>query len=152
MTTHYAVPVENHLAGIAGAVSLGDASLIGGKVHCLAKKVTLAATGDYDIDDADIIVWGELPKGAVPLFGMLIASATMGATATLDVGIAGTAAKFRAAAVFTAVDTPTPYCKAAAAGVALTEKATLQSVIDAADLPDAGTLVNLFFYTLPHGG
>lgn len=64
---------------------------------------------------ADTIVLGELPAGAIFAYGVLTASATLGASATIAIGKAGTPAKYKAAAVFTAADTPTLFGKASAA-------------------------------------
>ena len=152
MANIYAEPVDNLIAGVAGPVSLVDGVFVGARVKVLAKKVTLAAAGAFDVNNGDTIIWGELPKGALPLFGVLVASATMGASATLDMGFNGAAAALRAAAVFTAADTPTFYGKASGLLVPLTAKKKLQSVIAVADLPTSGTLINMLFYSLPEGG
>lgn len=149
MAKIFASPVQNLIAGIAGPVKLGDASLLGGKVHALVKTIDLAAQAQIAV--ADIIVWGRLPKGAVPLVSFLDTSVTL-ATSTIDVGIEGTAAKFRAAAVLTTVDVPQPFMKAAALGVPLAASALVQSVVAVAALPAAGTLTMVMYYTTPHGG
>lgn len=148
MATIYASPVQNIIAGIAGPLKLGDAALLGGKVHTLIKTIDLAAQAVIAI--GDVIVWGDLPKGAVPLVSFLDTSVNL-ATATIDVGTPATAAKYRAAAVLTAVDTPTPYMKAAQLGVTLTAKTRVQSVVAVAALPAAGILTNVVYFTIPHG-
>ena len=148
MAKIFASPVQQLIAGTAGPLKLGDASLILGKVHTLIKSVDLAA--QTVIAAADVIVWGDLPKGAVPLVSFLDTSVSLG-TATIDVGAEGAAAKFRAAAVLTAIDTPTPYMKAAALGVPLTARTRVQTVVATASLPAAGILTNVLYFTLPHG-
>lgn len=145
MTAHYSAETKGVL-NATGPVVLGDASVLGGKVHALIGTIDLSVE---TVVVGDTIVWGRLPKGAVPLMGVLTASATMGASATLDVGTDTTAAKFRAAATFTTANTPTFYGKAAAIGVPLTDRAKVQSVIAVADLPTSGTLTNVLFYTTP---
>lgn len=62
---------------------------------------------------ADTVVLCELPVGAVFAFGVINASATAGAAATIAIGEAGAPTKYRAAAVFTTPDTPTLFGKAA---------------------------------------
>ena len=92
---------------------------------------------------ADTIVVAILPAGCMFAYGVITASATMGATATIAIGIAGSTNKYRTAAVFTAVDTPTLFGTAALAGAAapLTADETVIITIAAASLPAAGTLV-----------
>ena len=148
MTTFYSKQTKGIL-NASGAVQLGNAAFLSGKIHALAGSIDLSVE---TVLSGDKIVWGKIPKGAVILSGVLIASATMGATATLDVGSSASAAKYRAAATFTAVDTPTLFGKATALMTELTAEETIQSVIAAANLPAAGTLDLLMLYTLPHGG
>jgi hypothetical protein len=62
---------------------------------------TGAAGGDRFAADA-----ADVPKGARGVHHVITASATIGAAATFALGIAGTTAKYRAAAVITAVETP----------------------------------------------
>lgn len=143
----YAKPVDG-IINYTGGVKLGDAALLTGAVRAIVAQIDLA---EKDVNSGDIIVWGELEKGMVPLHGILNASATMGGTATLTVGTTETPNRFRAAAVFTAA-APTLYMPAAQVGVPLTVKTQLRTVIAAADLPSSGILTNTFLFTLPHGG
>ena len=102
---------------------------------------------------SDTLTVGNLPAGATFAFGVITASATMGASATLAVGTAGTTGKYRAAAVFTAVDTPTLFGTAATIGAAdpaLTTEETVIVTIAAASLPAAGTLVIDLYYSMPN--
>lgn len=148
MTTFYSKQTKGIL-NATGAVQLGNAAFLGGKIHALAGSIDLSVE---TVLSGDKIVWGKLPKGAVPIIGYLTASATMGASATLDVGSAASAAKYRAAAVFTAVDTPTAFGKATALMTELAAEETIQSVIAVANLPTSGTLDCVLLYTFPHGG
>lgn len=148
MGKHFAAPINHLLAGTPGPVHLIDPVFAGGKVHALCKTVDLA---ESDVNSGDVIVWDVLPKGAVPLAMAFLASASMGATATLDVGSAATPAKYRAAATFTTANAPVLFGKAGALGVATDAAETLQSVIAAADLPAIGTLTFIALYTLPDG-
>lgn len=148
MTTFYSAQTKGIL-NAAGAVALGNAAFLGGKVHALAGSINLAVE---TVLSGDTIVWGKIPKGAVVLGGFLVASATMGGTATLDVGAQGAAAKYRAAAIHTTVDAPVWFGKAAALITELTAEERIQSVIAAANLPTSGTLEMVLLYTFPHGG
>lgn len=102
------------------------------------------------ITTADNVLLGILPAGAVPLFGMILASATMGASATLAIGtnkVHASNSQYRAAAIFTAVDTPTPFGLAANMGVALTAETAIYLTNGVANLPSAGTLVIEILYS-----
>ena len=101
---------------------------------------------------ADTIVIGELPAGATFAFGMLTSSVTLG-TSTIAVGITGATGKYRAAAVFTAVDTPTLFGTNATVGAddpALSANETVFITIAVASLPASGTLIVDLFYSYPN--
>jgi hypothetical protein len=99
----------------------------------------------------DTLVLGDLPAGATFAYGIITASATVGATATLAIGTSGTPAKYRAAAVHTAVDTPTFFGLAAQAAAApLTATERVIGTIASAAFPAAGTLVIDIYYSLPN--
>lgn len=102
---------------------------------------------------SDTLVVGNLPAGATFAFGVITASATMGATATLAIGISGSTGKYRAAAISTVVDTPTFFGTAATIGAADPALAAEEQVIvtiAAASLPAAGTLVIDLYYSAPN--
>lgn len=97
-----------------GKLDTAGLSLLDGRTY-RAKVKSIRATIDYDGQaSGDTIVLGELPVGATFLYGVLNASATAGASATIAIGSAASAAKYRAAATFTAADTPTLFGKASA--------------------------------------
>src|ERR1035437_9078883 len=76
-----------------------------GSVRCFSESVNLAtlyAIGTAAPTTTDTIEIGFLPKGSVFLYGVLNTSVTMGASATVAIGIAGTTGKYRTAAVITA--------------------------------------------------
>jgi hypothetical protein len=123
-------------------VDLPMAGDVHGRVRCFNEKVTLAAQ-----PTSDIIEVARLPKGARVLYGILAASVSLGSS-TLAIGVAGTATKYRAAAVFTAVDTPTLFGPAANIGEPLAAEEIVIVTIGAAALPASGTLRVLIFYTL----
>lgn len=112
-----------------------------GRVRVFNEKVTLAAQAS-----GDTIEVGKLPKGARPLFGILLASATLGASATIAIGVSGTPAKYRAAAVFTSADTPTLFGVATNNGDALAAEEIVIITVGVAALPGSGTLRVMIFY------
>lgn len=92
---------------------------------------------DYDGQaSGDDIVLGQLPVGAVFAYGVLTASATAGASATIAIGTTGTLGKYRAAATFTAANTPTMFGTAAGASMApLAAPELLLATVGTAALP-----------------
>lgn len=123
-------------------VDLPMAGDVHGRVRCFNEKVTLASQ-----PTSDIVEVARLPKGARVLYGILASTVSLG-SATLAVGIAGTPAKYRAAATFTAIDTPTLFGLAANTGEALANEEIVILTIAAAALPASGTLRVMLFYTL----
>ena len=101
---------------------------------------------------ADTIVLADLPAGYTFAYGVLTASATLGATATIAIGTATTPAKYKAAAVFTAVDTPTLFGTAIAGAGQVAAVATerIIATIAAAALPASGTLVVDIYASMPN--
>lgn len=113
---------------------------VDGSVRVFCEEVTLAGQAT-----SDTIEVARLPKGAIPLCGVIETDTSFG-TSTIAVGIAGDTGKYRAAATFTATDTPTLFGAAAAVGDALAEEETVFVTIGTAALPGAGTLRVIFFY------
>lgn len=123
-------------------VDLPMAGDIHGRVRVFNEKVALAAQ-----PTTDIVEVARLPKGARVLYGIVDSTVSLGSS-TLAIGIAGNTGKYRAGAVFTAVDTPTLFGPAAVAGEALTAEEIVILTIGAAALPASGTLRVMLFYTL----
>lgn len=123
-------------------VDLPLAGDVHGRVRCFNEKVVLSSQ-----PTTDIVEVARLPKGARVLYGILNSTVSLG-TATLAIGIAGTTAKYRAAATFTTIDTPTLFGPAAVAGEALASEEIVILSIATAALPAAGTLRVMIFYTL----
>ena len=123
-------------------VDLPMAGDIHGRVRLFNEKVVLAAQ-----PTSDIVEVARLPKGARVLYGILNSSVSLG-SATLAVGIAGNTGKYRTAAAFTAIDTPTLFTPATVAGEALANEEIVILTIAAAALPASGTLRVMLFYTL----
>lgn len=111
-----------------------------GTVRCFAETFTYAAQAA-----GSTLTVGKLPKGAVPLYGALSTDTSTG-SATLAVGISGTAAKYKAAGAHTTVDTPVIFGKSAALNAALTAEETIIVTTAADALPATGTLTVTFFY------
>lgn len=97
----------------------------------------------------DTVLLARVPAGMRFLFGKLTTSVSLG-TSTVAIGIAGTPGLYRAAATFTAVDTPTDF-GTAIAGMAAAPLTADQLVIltpAVANLPNtagARLIVDLYF-------
>ena len=122
-----------------------DGSAQGGHVRVDREQITLASGVGTT---ADTIVVAYPSKGEQFLFGVLTSTVTLG-TSTVAVGVTGATGKYRAAAAFTAVDTPTLF-GAGAAGLGgagkLTGDEEVFLTIGTANLPTSGTLtVDLYF-------
>jgi len=102
------------------------------------------------VTTADVLVVGKAPKGWSFKNGVLVADATMGATATLAIGNATATGKYRTAAVFTAVNTPTVFGAAVAGAFdPLTADEEILITIAAASLPAAGKLYVFMDFLVP---
>lgn len=112
-----------------------------GTLRIFSETFTLAAQAT-----TDTIVIGRLPKGARFHFGILSNSATLGASATVAIGITGTTGKYRAAAVKTSV-TPEIFGLEAGMGDELAAEEEVFITIAVAALPGAGEVRVKLFYT-----
>ncbi|MEN9417110.1 MAG: hypothetical protein RI988_730 [Pseudomonadota bacterium] len=97
---------------------------------------------------SDTLEIGNLPAGATFAFGVLTSSVSLGSS-TVAIGTVGATGKYRAGAVFTAVDTPTMFGIATQVGAvdpALAAEERVFVTIGAASLPASGTfVVDLYF-------
>lgn len=119
--------------------ALADGAKVDAKTRVITAHINLA---DRAYKVGDTIVVGIRPKGSAYRGHRLIASATMGAAATLAIGTEAVPAKYRAAATFTAVETPTEVALTAQVIAApIVEEEEIIVTIGAADLPAAGTLI-----------
>lgn len=100
---------------------------------------------------SDTILLATVPAGFTFAFGVLTADTSSGST-TLAVGIAGTTAKYKAAAAFTSTDTPTFFGKAAVVGAAseLSAPENIILTLAAATAPSSGTLVVDLYFSSPN--
>lgn len=98
----------------------------------------------------DTVVLGDIPAGFVFAGGEITASVSL-ATATIAVGNASSAGKYRAAAVYTAVDTPTPFgTTAGISGAVSTAVERILLTVGTAALPGAGTAVVDLYFSHPN--
>lgn len=88
VTTLLATPPSNVVSG-----KVADA-----RIHAFFDSFDMATA---TVKKSKSLWLGYMPKGVVPLFGLLGTTATLG-TATISVGITGSTAKYRADAVLTA--------------------------------------------------
>jgi hypothetical protein len=117
-----------------------DGSVQGGHVRVYREKITLASQ-----TTSDTIVVAYPSAGEAFLYGVLTTDTSLGSS-TVAIGIAGTTGKYRAAATFTATNTPTVFGVAAAQAAKLAIDETVYITIGAATLPSSGTLfVDLYF-------
>lgn len=95
----------------------------------------------------DTITLAKIPANRGFMFGVLNTDTSLG-TATISVGISGTAAKYKAAAVFTSTDTPTLFGKnAPVVADPLSAEETVILTIATAALPSSGNLVVDLYYS-----
>lgn len=87
----------------------------------------------------DTVELGDLVPGFKPVMGVIETDTSLG-TATLAIGVSGTAGKYRAAATFTTVDQPVLFGVAAAMNAALAAKERLIATVGTAALPASGNV------------
>jgi hypothetical protein len=124
-------------------VTNSNGALQGGRIRRFRATIALASQAD-----GDTVVLAQVPAGYAFAYGILNASATLG-TSTIDVGIAGTPAKYRASAVFTAA-APTSFGVSTAvddAPLAAQEVVILTNTTAA--LPASGTLIVDLYFSAP---
>ena len=120
---------------VAVPVSLPSGGVVDGNVRVKRSTITLATQ-----TTSDTIVIAKAKEGESFLYGVLTASATLGASATVAIGVTGTTGKYRAAATFTTANTPTLFGTAAGAATLAADE-EIFITIGSASLPGSGTLV-----------
>lgn len=138
MAQGFSAEVTGVLDGTKNPTSKTDGRVVNAKTRLFQATFDLSlanvkgASGDTDVCFV-------IPAGYKPCLGWTIGSATMGATATIAIGNATTAGKYRAAAIHTAVDSPQLFMiSAAAAAAPLAADETVIITIAAAALPGTG--------------
>jgi len=126
----------------ASPIDYPDVADVGGRVRVFNEKIALAAQAT-----SDTIAVARLPKGARLLYGMLTTDTSLG-TSTVAIGIAGSTAKYRAAAIFTTLNTPTLFGAGAGVGEPLAAEEEVIITIATAALPASGTLRVMLFFSI----
>lgn len=110
--------------------------LLGGHLRSAIAEFTAAsdAVGTYTVPI-------RIPRGAYVRGMWMNASVTMGASATIAIGITGATGKYRAAAVFTTTDSNVFSALNAAMGVALAAEEQIIMTVAVAALPASGRLL-----------
>lgn len=121
-----------------------NGGVVGGTLRRYRAVITFASQASGD----DIVLF-KVPAGAVFAFGVVNASATFGASATVAIGIAGTTGKYRTAATHTAT-TPTMFGNYTASDdSATTAEETVLLTVGTAALPASGSAVVDMFFSAP---
>lgn len=136
---------ETYASEISGQstipTTMANGGVVGGRLRRFRATITLASQAS-----GDTIVLAKIPAGHAFAYGVINASATLGGTATVAIGTAASAGKYRAAAIFTAA-APTLFgASTAVDDSALTAEETVIMTVGAAALPSSGTaIVDLYF-------
>lgn len=121
-----------------------DGGVQGGRLRRFRATVAFAAQAA-----ADTVVLATVPAGYTFAFGMVNASATFGASATIAIGNATTPAKYRAAATHTTT-VPTLFgLYTAADDVPLAAAETVILTVAVAALPGSGSAVIDLYFSAP---
>lgn len=109
---------EQQYLGAVPPTPTGNEAL-GGRLRCYRATIPLDApklspsSNGAGVTTADTVSLCKVPAGMRFVNGRITSSVSLG-TSTISIGNAASAAKYRAAAVFTATDTPTEFGTAAA--------------------------------------
>lgn len=120
-----------------------SATVVGGRLRRFRATVTLASQAD-----GDTVVLAKIPAGHSFAYGVLTSSASL-STATIAIGNATTAGKYRAAAVHTATVATLFGISSAADDAPLTAEETVILTNTTAALPSSGTLVVDLYFSAP---
>lgn len=130
-------------ATLIAAGSESAAAWSGGRLRASTDTLVYAAQAS----GSTLTMCYPIPNGAL-IQGIWLNTDTSTGSATLAFGIAGTAAKFAAAAAYTTVNTWIPVANAASALAVLTAQTQLIITTAAASLPASGNLIVTVEYTL----
>ena len=133
MTVFY----STELASIASEpVGLANATSHGARLHVYRATIALASQ-----TTSDTIVIAKVPAGQTFVYGWHTTDTSLGSS-TVAIGITGTTAKYKAAATFTATNTPTPFGLVSAMDDSPTSALeTVFITISAATMPSSGIYV-----------
>lgn len=140
MATGYSAEMVGVIDGTLNPPAQADGRVIGARLRSFRASFDLSLATVKKVS-GDINVCFRIPSGYRPMFFIVNASVTMGATSTIALGIAGTPGKYRAAATKTTTvpDIVMPATVEDDVPLAATEEIIM--TIGAADLPAAGILV-----------
>lgn len=139
MATLYATETAAYGTTPAGKA---EGSSQGATLACFSATITLATQ-----TTSDTIVLAKVPEGYRFSHGIMTTGTSLG-SATVAIGVAGTTGKYRAAATFTATNTPTMFGVATGVNAAVASGGeTVFVTIGTASLPGSGDLrINLYYY------
>lgn len=143
MAETYSTELTSVLDGTLPSVK-ADGSVYGGRVRRYRSTITLASQAA-----ADTIVLAKPKDGEVFAYGVITASATLGASATVAIGSTDDPDGYRVAAVFTTANTPTFFGTIAGmiTEAQLDGATEIKATVGTAALPSSGTLVIDLFYS-----
>ena len=120
---------------------MSNGAIHAARVYRYRAKITLASQAS-----GDTITLAKIPANRGFMYGVINTDTSLG-TATVSVGPSSSAAKYKAAAVFTSTDTPTLFGKnAPVVADPLSAEETVLLTIGTAALPSSGNLVvDLYF-------
>ena len=113
------------------------------RVRRYRASITLASQAS-----GDTITLCNKPAGYTFAYGVMGSDTSLGST-TVAIGNSTTAAKYKAAATFTATDTPTLFGKAAAVAETSPTAETVLATLGAATAPSSGQLVIDLYFSAP---
>ena len=149
MATYYSTEATGALDGTNPPAQMAS-RVVGGKLRRLRATIDLAAQAA--IGASDNVVLGDLPAGAVFAFGVLTASATLGASAQIAIGtnpVHASNGQYRASAVSTAVNAPALFGITTAQQAASSASPTRVYLTNStANLPTSGTITIDIFYSI----
>jgi hypothetical protein len=149
MAAYLSNELANDSTGTTTSAPVGyrpAASVVGGRLKRI--RATFPLKGQTTSDTLEI---GTLPAGSTFCYGLVNATATLGASATVAIGTTGSTGKYRAAAVFTGA-TPTLFgVVAAEIASPLSADERVFVTIGTAALPSGSdTFVVELFYSIPN--
>lgn len=140
--------LSNELAGINSTpvVKPSAASAYGARLRRYRASIVLAS---QVLGAGNEIILAKVPAGLTFAYGVVTTDTSLG-TSTIAVGISGTAAKYKAAAVLTATDTPTMFGTTAQIEQAsLVAEEVVLLTVAVANLPASGNLVVDLYFSTP---
>lgn len=151
------LPRELRALGDIPANNVGGEPGVGDRVRLHRSTIHLDApyinstsnAAQWLTTDTALLVPGPMIRGSRFLYGMITTSLTLGSS-TVAIGVSGAAGRYRTAAVFTAVDTPTLFGNVLTgmAAAPLTADDNIIMTIAAANLPNTAThrlIIDLYF-------